>query len=337
LYGPRCDCVDWRLQLHEALLRSDGKSIKLPEAESRDWSSLRDSPSEAVRNWDRLLRGARIKPQLQGGELAFAPASDEDVYSGSSGEVTKPEGINYRTLEPETGGLSCEKIFGPMRSWHCRCGRYRGSRHKGITCEQCGVEVASARVRRERLGHIELPLPVVHPWHLNGAGRAALARRLNISPVDLERIADCSLFIFDDPGLPVTAQEVQLFTFFESFDRRPSDAARAATGGEAIEILLKRSGASKALVDAVIMRRLPVIPPELRPTVPMGAGSFAISDINLLYRSVLNRVGRLRRLIRLNAADATIRDERAELQKAIGNLLDNERSKYPSTASVPSQ
>ena len=290
LYGPRCDCVEWRLQLHETLLRADRTRVSLPEIEPGRSSSLRDCPSEAIRFWDRLLRCARIKPQLRGGELTLLPASDQDVYFDSSGEVTKAEGINYRTLKPEMGGLFCEKIFGPTRNWHCHCGKYQTSKYEGITCEQCGVEITNSKVRRERVGHIELPVPVVHPWYLNGECGAMLAKRLNLPEADLERIANCSLFIFNDSSSSGEALEAQLVTWHDSISMRPSKTARVVTGGEAIEILLKRSGAPGVLADAVIMRRLPVLPPDLRPTVRLDSGRFATSDLNELYRSVLNRV-----------------------------------------------
>ncbi|MDR2359770.1 MAG: DNA-directed RNA polymerase subunit beta' [Oscillospiraceae bacterium] len=286
-------------------------------------------------------------------------ASPDTIRSWSRGEVKKPETINYRTLKPERDGLFCERIFGPIKDWECHCGKYKKIRYKGKVCDRCGVEITRARVRRERMGHVELAAPVSHIWYFKGIP-SRMGLMLDISPRMLEKILYFSNYIVTDPG-DTPMQKMQVLTDKEYRDYRDKyeDDFQAGMGAEAIKALLREidcdqladqlrgelkdaSGQKKAkivkrleVVEAfrqsgnrpewMIMDVLPVIPPDIRPMVQLDGGRFATSDLNDLYRRVINRNNRLRKFQALNSPDIIVRNEKRMLQEAVDALIDNGR------------
>ncbi|MEG1656297.1 MAG: DNA-directed RNA polymerase subunit beta' [Christensenellaceae bacterium] len=293
-------------------------------------------------------------------------ASPEKMREWSHGEVKKPETINYRTLKPEKDGLFCERIFGPQKDWECHCGRYKRIRYKGIICEKCGVEVTRSKVRRERMGHIELAAPVSHIWYFKGIP-SRMGLLLDMSPRSLEKILYFAAFVVTDVG-ETPLEYKQLLTdkeYREAQSRFGEDSFKAGMGAEAVKVLLKqidldanatelredlktctgqkRVRAIKRLevVEAfkksgnkpewIIMDVVPVIPPELRPMVQLDGGRFATSDLNDLYRRVINRNNRLFRLLQLRAPDIIVRNEKRMLQEAVDALIDNGRRGRPVT------
>ena len=293
-------------------------------------------------------------------------ASPEKILEWSHGEVKKPETINYRTLKPERDGLFCERIFGPTKDWECHCGRYKRIRYKGVICDKCGVEVTRAKVRRERMGHIELAAPVSHIWYFKGIP-CRMKMLLDMSPRALERVLYFAAFVVTDPGqTPLTHKQILTDKEYrEAQEQYGAKAFKAGMGPEAIRELLmqidlpklekelrdeiagatgqKRANAIKRLevVEAflksgnkpewIIMTVIPVIPPELRPMVQLDGGRFATSDLNDLYRRVINRNNRLRRLLELRAPDIIVRNEKRMLQEAVDALIDNGRRGRPVT------
>ena len=286
-------------------------------------------------------------------------ASPEQIRQWSFGEVRKPETINYRTLKPERDGLFCEKIFGPTKDWECHCGKYKKIRYKGKICDRCGVEVTKSKVRRERMGHIELAAPCSHIWYFKGIP-SRMGLLLDISPRILEKVLYFASYIVTDPGdCPLTKYQILSEKEYRDMREKYEDDFKAAMGAEAIKELLeemdldqlseqlrgelKNAAGQKKLkiikrlevVESfrisdnkpswMIMDVLPVIPPELRPMVQLDGGRFATSDLNDLYRRVINRNNRLRRLIQLNAPDIIIRNEKRMLQEAVDALIDNGR------------
>ena len=293
-------------------------------------------------------------------------ASPEKIREWSLGEVKKPETINYRTLKPERDGLFCERIFGPTKDWECHCGRYKRVRYKGVVCDKCGVEVTRAKVRRERMGHIELAAPVSHIWYFKGIP-CRMKMLLDMSPRALEKVLYFAAFVVTDPGT-TDLQYKQLLTdkeYREAQEKFGAKAFKAGMGAEAIKELLmqldlvklegelraeiesssgqKRANAIKRLevIEAflksgnkpewIIMDVIPVIPPELRPMVQLDGGRFATSDLNDLYRRVINRNNRLKRLLELRAPDIIVRNEKRMLQEAVDALIDNGRRGRPVT------
>ena len=288
-------------------------------------------------------------------------ASPEKIRSWSSGEVKKPETINYRTLKPERDGLFCERIFGPTKDWECHCGIYKKLRYKGKICERCGVEITMAKVRRERMGHIELAAPVSHIWYFKGIpSRMGLV--LDISPRILERVLYFSAYIVTDVSDDITEiQKGQVLTEkeYQDYKEKYEDDFHAGMGAETIKKLLeeinleelsaqlredlenatgqKRARILKRLevVEALrisgnrpewmILEALPVIPPDIRPMVQLDGGRFATSDLNDLYRRVINRNNRLKRLLELSAPDIIVKNEKRMLQEAVDALIDNGR------------
>ncbi len=288
-------------------------------------------------------------------------ASPEKIRSWSHGEVKKPETINYRTLKPEKDGLFCEKIFGPTKDWECNCGKYKRVRYKGVVCEKCGVEVTKSKVRRERMGHIELASPVSHIWYFKGIP-SRMGLLLDISPKALELVIYFANYIVIDPGEAAgDLYEKQLLTeteFNEYYDKY-EDGFVAEMGAEAIQELLRRVDLHKEeellneeletatgqkrtrilrrleVVEAFIrsgnkpewmcMEVLPVMPPDIRPMVQLEGGRFATSDLNDLYRRVINRNNRLKRLLDIGAPDIIVRNEKRMLQEAVDALVDNGR------------
>ncbi len=297
--------------------------------------------------------------------LQIGLASPDKIRSWSHGEVTKPETINYRTLKPEMDGLYCERIFGPTKDWECHCGKYKRIRYKGIVCDKCGVEVTKAKVRRERMGHIELASPVSHIWYFKGIpSRMGLV--LEISPKTLEKVLYFANFIVIDPGNTDFAYKEILTEqqWREAMDD-PALKFRAGSGAEAVKELLsqvdleelseelteklkKATGQKKIRItrrleviealrvsgnrpEWMVLDVIPVIPPDLRPMVQLDGGRFATSDLNDLYRRVINRNNRLKRLQELNAPDIIVRNEKRMLQEAVDALIDNGRRGKPVT------
>ena len=293
-------------------------------------------------------------------------ASPEMIRSWSYGEVKKPETINYRTLKAERDGLFCERIFGPTKDWECLCGKYKRVRHKGKICEKCGVEVTTKKVRRERMGHIELAAPVSHIWYFR-AIPSRMGLLLDITPRLLEKVLYFASYIVVDPGATPLAK-MQLLNereYQENVEKYGKDAFRVGMGAEAIKELLAEidipqlSRDLHAELDAAqgqkkirIIKRLevveafrksgnkpewmildvvPVIPPDIRPMVQLDGGRFATSDLNDLYRRVINRNNRLKRLMELSAPDIIIRNEKRMLQEAVDALIDNGRRGKPVT------
>ena len=292
-------------------------------------------------------------------------ASPDQIRTWSSGEVTKPETINYRTLKPERDGLFCEKIFGPTKDWECHCGKYKRIRYKGKVCERCGVEVTRAKVRRERMGTIELASPVSHIWYYKTIpSRMGLV--LDVAPRVLEQVLYFSSYIVTDPGdTPLEKKQLLNETQYRDMREKYDEDFKAGMGAEAIKTLLEEidldklsdelkaeaetaTGAKRAklfkrleIVEAfrqsgnrpewMILDVIPVIPPDLRPMVQLDGGRFATSDLNDLYRRVINRNNRLKRLLELGAPDIIVRNEKRMLQEAVDALIDNGRRGRPVT------
>ncbi|OPG14894.1 DNA-directed RNA polymerase subunit beta' [Ferroacidibacillus organovorans] len=292
-------------------------------------------------------------------------ASPDKIRSWSHGEVKKPETINYRTLKPEKEGLFCEKIFGPQRDWECHCGKYKRVRYKGVVCDRCGVEVTRAKVRRERMGHIELAAPVSHIWYFKGIpSRMGLV--LDMSPRNLEEVIYFASYVVTDPGdTPLELKQLLSEKEYRSYREKYGYGFEAGMGAEAVKKLLlgidvdqqietlreelrtvqgqRRNRAIKRLevLDAfkqsandpswMILDALPVIPPDLRPMVQLDGGRFATSDLNDLYRRVINRNNRLKRLLELGAPDIIVQNEKRMLQEAVDALIDNGRRGRPVT------
>ena len=298
--------------------------------------------------------------------LQIGLASPEQIREWSRGEVKKPETINYRTLKPERDGLFCERIFGPTKDWECHCGKYKRVRYKGIVCDRCGVEVTKSKVRRERMGHIELAAPVSHIWYFKGIP-SRMGLLLDMSPRALEKILYFAAYVVIDPGT-TPLQKKQLLTdkeFREAQDKYGSSSFSAGMGAESVRQLLREldldemskglkedlktnSGQKRVrtikrleVVEAfrrsgnkpewMILEVVPVIPPDLRPMVQLDGGRFATSDLNDLYRRVINRNNRLKRLLDLQAPDIIVRNEKRMLQEAVDALIDNGRRGRPVT------
>ena len=292
-------------------------------------------------------------------------ASPEQIRAWSHGEVTKPETINYRTLKPETGGLFCERIFGPQKDWECHCGKYKRIRYKGKVCERCGVEVTRSKVRRERMGSIELAAPVSHIWYFKNIP-SRMGAVLDISPKALEQVLYFSRYIVTDPGsTPLEKKQLLNESQYNDMREKYENDFEAGMGAEAIKKLLSEIDLEKSCADlreelegstgqkrARIIKRLevldafrvsgnkpewmildviPVIPPDIRPMVQLDGGRFATSDLNDLYRRVINRNNRLKRLLELHAPDIIVRNEKRMLQEAVDALIDNGRRGKPVT------
>ncbi len=297
--------------------------------------------------------------------LKIGLASPEKIREWSKGEVKKPETINYRTLKPEKEGLFCEKIFGPTKDWECHCGKYKRIRYKGIVCDRCGVEVTKSKVRRERMGHIELAAPVSHIWYFKGIP-SRMGLILDMSPRALEKVLYFASYIVIDPGdTPLSKKQMLTDKEFRENIEKYGSRFRAGMGAEAVKELLveldlealtkelrvelKDSTGQKRLrtvrrlevveafrksgnkPDWMILDVVPVIPPDLRPMVQLDGGRFATSDLNDLYRRVINRNNRLKRLLDLGAPDIIVRNEKRMLQEAVDSLIDNGRRGRPVT------
>ena len=292
-------------------------------------------------------------------------ASPDQIRAWSYGEVKKPETINYRTLKPERDGLFCERIFGPTKDWECHCGKYKRIRYKGKICDKCGVEVTRAKVRRERMGHIELAAPVSHIWYFKGIP-SRIGLMLDISPRQLDKVLYFANYIVTDPGFtPLEKKQLLTEREYKEMREKYEDTFEAGMGAEAIQKLLaeidleklsaelreelehangqkrvrllKRLECVESFLESnqrpewMIMTVIPVIPPDLRPLLQLDGGRFATSDLNDLYRRVINRNNRLRRLLELGAPDIIVRNEKRMLQEAVDALIDNGRRGRPVT------
>ena len=294
-------------------------------------------------------------------QIRISIASPEKILSWSFGEIKKPETINYRTFKPERDGLFCARIFGPVKDYECLCGKYKRMKYKGIICEKCGVEVTLSKVRRERMGHIELAAPVAHIWFLKSLP-SRISMLLDMTLKDVERILYFENYIVLEPGLtPMKLHQLLSESeYIKAQEDYGEDAFTAGIGAEAIRDILmainmeqlrdqlreelnnatgdlkpKKIAKRLKLVESflesgnrpewMILTQVPVIPPELRPLVPLDGGRFATSDLNDLYRRVINRNNRLKRLIELRAPDIIVRNEKRMLQEAVDALFDNGR------------
>ncbi len=319
-----------------------------------------------IQNSLRELTGADVREEGFD-EVGITVASPESIRSWSKGEVKNPETINYRTFKPEKGGLFCERIFGPTRDWECSCGKYKRIKHKGVVCDRCGVEVTQSRVRRERMGHIELAVPVSHIWFYK-CMPSRIGLMLDMTSRQLERVIYYEDYIVIDPG-NTPLQKCQLLTEseFREAEDQYGDNFVAGMGAEAIKKLLEQTdlaslqeeieqsmgstrskqlrkklakrlklvqgfATSKTRPEWMILTVLPVIPPDLRPLVPLEGGRFATSDLNDLYRRVINRNNRLKTLLQLKTPEVIIRNEKRMLQEAVDALFDNGRHGAPSRA-----
>nr|MBC8378833.1 DNA-directed RNA polymerase subunit beta' [Planctomycetota bacterium] len=298
------------------------------------------------------------------GSVKISLASPNDIRSWSFGEVRKPETINYRTYRPEKDGLFCERIFGPERDWECSCGKYKGTKFKGIICDRCGVKVTHSRVRRKRMGHINLAAPVVHIWFFK-ALPSRLSTLLGMKTSDIEKIVYFQDYVVTDPGQsPLKIKQLLTEDEYRDALNKYGNCFHASMGAESVkELLLKLELESLSvelrqainetkskqkikdltkrlkIVNAIkasdnkpewmIMEVAPVIPPDLRPLVMLESGNFATSDLNDLYRRIINRNNRLKKLIDLNAPEVIIRNEKRMLQQAVDSLLDNSRCRRP--------
>jgi DNA-directed RNA polymerase subunit beta' len=299
-----------------------------------------------------LLKMFKPGPQVENFDsIRIGLASPEMIRSWSFGEVKKPETINYRTFKPERDGLFCAKIFGPQKDYECLCGKYKRLKHRGVVCEKCGVEVTQSKVRRERMGHIELASPTAHIWFLKSLP-SRIGLMLDMTLREIERVLYFEAFVVIEPGM-TELQRGQLLTdemYLESIEKH-GDEFDARMGAEAVFELLKSIDLPSEMVNSetkikrlskrlklvesflesgnkpewMVMTVLPVLPPDLRPLVPLDGGRFATSDLNDLYRRVINRNNRLRRLLELNAPDIIVRNEKRMLQEAVDALLDNGR------------
>ncbi|MFH0982121.1 MAG: DNA-directed RNA polymerase subunit beta' [Planctomycetota bacterium] len=298
------------------------------------------------------------------GSVSISLASPNDIRAWSFGEVKKPETINYRTYRPERDGLFCERIFGPERDWECACGKYKGTKHKGIICDRCGVKVTHSRVRRKRMGHINLAAPVVHIWFFK-AMPSRLGNLLAMKTTDLEKVIYFQDYVVVDPGdTPLKSKQLLTEEEYRAAAEQYGSSFKALMGAEAVKELLSRmdlstlsqelravlaktsskqkiKDASKRLktVEAIrqspnepawmVLEVIPVIPPDLRPLVLLESGNFATSDLNDLYRRIINRNNRLKKLVDLNAPEVIIQNEKRMLQQAVDALFDNGRCRRP--------
>ncbi len=299
-------------------------------------------------------------------KLKIGLASDEKIREWSKGEVKKPETINYRTLKPEKDGLFCERIFGPVKDWECHCGKYKRVRYKGIVCDRCGVEVTKSKVRRERMGHIELAAPVAHIWYFKGIP-SRIALLLDISPRSIEKVIYFASYIVTDKGTSglMKGQVLNEKEYTEAVEKYGKGSFKAEMGAAAIRKLLEEIDLDKLSAQIIkeinksseqrklklakrldtvesfrtsgnkpewtIMNVIPVIPPDLRPMVQLDGGRFATSDLNDLYRRVINRNNRLKRLLELGAPEIIVRNEKRMLQESVDALIDNGRRGRPVT------
>ncbi|SFG97928.1 hypothetical protein [Streptomyces mirabilis] len=326
LYAPRGDCVVWRvaLQVQEVL---QGPVRTLPHGTSvSSWAALSESPSEAVRLFDQFLRGARVAPHIREGRVGFALMTDADVLAVSHGEVTTH--LKRVAERRGSGGLYSEQIFGTPRDWMCACGRKHGDT-RGKICGQCGVQPADHRERRHWMGHIELPVPVVHGWFLHGAAAEKLADFLGLHVEQLRQIADCWNIVVVDPGTSrlCRGQYLQRDDEWLKYSSG-ADGVRLAAGGEAIEFLIKQASRDRRAsvpVDGIVIRRLPVLSPELHADEQRPSDYFSGSGLGIRYRNVLRCIARIRRASGRFRSFTQLADY-AALQEGVEHLVDHGRT-----------
>ncbi|MFJ2967626.1 hypothetical protein ACIPIC_35755 [Streptomyces collinus] len=307
IYVLRSDFVDGRLGFYQLLV---GGGTSLPEIAmppSEQALTLESAPLEAVRNWGRLLRAACVEPVWRGDRLSFRAIDDEQVLAASFGEVRNGDMVDLRTRLPVPAGLACQSVFGPVRDHKCGCGKFRSSRHAGDVCPKCGVEVTESKVRRRRMGHIELAAPVVHPWYKDRLGEALGLDRGTLADIIHERChvvrdGDCDEFVFPPAG---------------AVPRHDED--RLCSGAEAVRLMFSRRG--QAPPRGALLHTLPVLPAGLRPVI-VHEGRLHGSALNNLYRQIVSCTSRLRRLITVEAPSQVISHERTRLQQAVDALLD---------------
>ncbi|MEU0213276.1 hypothetical protein [Streptomyces canus] len=341
LYGPRCDCPEWRIQLYRSLLEDDGSPVFLRTPPPGDRAPVPDpshgwqSPSVSVRRWERVLSSVRIQPQLGSDKLSLSLMTDEQVLSASRGEVTKAVTLDLMTGRPLPGGLFCERIFGPDRDWTCACGSVRGRSKSGTTCHDCGVETSERAVRAHRMGHITLPVPVVHSWYLRGSACAELADLLGVSREELRRISDYASYVVADPGKSrmrwgqVLDQDA--YASLSGPDGHDTDV-QFLSGGEAVRVLLRRAETTRRLrrhMRGIVIQRLPVLPPDFRPMVRLAEGGTLTSDLNDLYCAVIRQSDFLRQQPGGSAFSLPHPAPGLLLQKAVNHVLANEHHSAP--------
>jgi hypothetical protein len=334
LLTVKSDALDARDKFEEALAGGQPFEITVPETSSRLERILNCLGLTFV-----LLSGGVNKTLLDGVSLhnevdafQFLGATAQDIRSWSFGEVKKPETINYRTYRPEKDGLFCERIFGPEKDLECACGKYSGVKYKGMICDRCGVKVTDSRVRRKRMGHIELASPVVHCWFSHSESKPSkLSCLLGISQLQLEQIIDHKSFVVTNPGTsPLnTGQILNQEENDDAVARFSTSGVELDTGAQAVRWLLRTKNLHQ--LQWIVLDAIAVLPPDLRPLVLLDSGNFATSDLNDLYRWVVNRSNRLKKLVEIGAPEVIIRNEKRELQKAVDALFANCRTQDPVT------
>ncbi|MGW1675218.1 hypothetical protein [Streptomyces sp. NPDC002324] len=335
LYGPRSDCAAWRESL-TTRLETDGVTPLGPPASGP--ANLGEAASHAVRSLGSTLHAARVLPTLTADRISLQLMTDNDVVDQSHGEVRDPEGINFRTTLPNPGGIHCQRIFGPLRDDVCPCGEPRHPTDSGRTCRACGQATVPSGERGRRFGHIELPVSVVHGWYLHGRACTELARAIGVTEHELRQIADCMTHVVTEPG-STGLRPGQLLADDELAAHPGRYEISTATGGRAVKILLHRasgrspSGRYGPPLDTVAIRRIPVLPPDLRPHVRTLTGYWATSDLNTLYRSVLTRAAAYRRRQEEGASPRYLDREQRELQLGVTRLLANRDCPDPAVGS----
>ncbi|MFF1918469.1 hypothetical protein ACFVYE_44565 [Streptomyces sp. NPDC058239] len=326
IYGPRGDCPDWRNDLRTAL-EEGGRALGPPHHRP---VTLLDSPAHAIRRLDATLRAGRVVPRLEADRIGLRLMTDADVARLSHGEVVSEVFYNMRTRRPWPGGLFCQQIFGQDREDECVCGERRRNWDADATCDACGRTPTMPHERGRRLGHIELPVPVVHSWCLGGPAGARLARSLRLTEQEVQQLADCELVLVTDPG-PTALTTGQLLSVKKWGATAAQDQATAVTGGQAVNILLRRAGGaipSGLSPDTVTFQMLPVLPPDLRPHVIEDHRTIE-SDLNSLYSAVLSKSAQLRRLNDLGAPMDVLMGARRLLQRKVSALLNSGRQPEP--------
>lgn len=367
----KSDDIEGRTRIYEAMVKGENTLVPgIPESFNVLIKELQGlaldvklekvkSPAFDANNWEWLRKSDKdINTEIK--SITLGLASPQKIRSWSHGEVKKPETINYRTFRAEKDGLFCEKIFGPTKDWECYCGKYKKIKHKGVVCDRCGVEVTESKVRRERMGHIDLVTPVVHIWMFRVIP-SVLGTLLDITLPNLEKVIYYDSWIVLDPGdAPIEKQEILTDSELEEYREKYGDTFRVGMGAPALKRLLseldleklreelqkkekstsshqsrRKMNKRRKIVEAflnsgnspewTILSCIPVIPPNLRPLVPLEKGGFATSDLNDLYRRVINRNNRLKRLIELQAPEIILRNEKRMLQEAVDALFDNGR------------
>ncbi|WP_405827451.1 hypothetical protein [Streptomyces sp. NBC_00105] len=329
LHGPRSDCTAWRARLVSGSERNGLAPLGPPDASP---AGLGDAEGRALRRLDSVLRAARVVATLEGDRTSFRLMTDNDVVTQSHGQVQQPDGIDYRTTLPKPGGIQCQRIFGPVRNDVCPCGEPRFPNRTEGSCRVCGRTVVPVSERARRFGHVELPVSVVHGWYLHGPACTRLAAAIGVTERQLREIADCLTHVVTEPGS--TGLRPGHLLDADELARHPGrHELSTVTGGQAVKILLSRASTANdhgpPPVDTSVIRRIPVLPPDLRPLLRMPDGSWGTSDLNSLYHSVLTRAAVYRRRQDEGADPKFLYREQRELQQAVTRLLANRDSPDP--------